>query len=155
MPEVSLPLWRAEVQPIPKGSHSGWRCRRGEASCTRSKPCPACLGARNRRKGLKKQREARKALGIKPNRFGDGNEENWSDALFATEVKAGKQAGPVVTFWRKCEAQIIVNQPDWGNQHKEPRVVVMPDGWPAGEGIVMVRLSSWRTIIVPALEQAS
>lgn len=120
-------------------------CVRG---CTK---CPKCRGARNRRSGLKKQREARKALGVAPNKFGDSNEENWADVLFANEVKAGAQVRPAATAWLRIETQVISNRPDHGGQHKPTRAVLMPDGW-GKDGLVMVRLSTWRDLIRPALE---
>lgn len=119
--------------------------------CVRGCPCPKARGRRNRRSGLSKQREARKALGVKPNKFGDSNEENWSDALFATEVKSGAQCRPVLTAWLKAEAQIIANQPDHGLQHKVSRVVWMPAGM--SDGLVTVRLSDYKALIRPALEE--
>jgi hypothetical protein len=108
------------------------------------------MGARNRRKGLSKQRTARKALGVKPsNKFGDANEENWQDSLFANEVKAGKQIQPAVTAWLRIEAQVISNQSDYGSLRKPTRAVLMPDGW--SDGLVMVKLSVWAELIAPAL----
>lgn len=113
--------------------------------------CKRCMGARNRRKGLNKQRTARKALGVKPsNKFGDANEENWQDSLFANEVKAGKQIQPAVTAWLKIEAQVLSNQSDFGSLRKPTRAVLMPDGW--SDGLVMVKLSVWAELVAPALE---
>jgi hypothetical protein len=114
--------------------------------------CPACRGKRNRQKGLAKQRTARKALGVAPShKFGDANEERWGDALFANEVKAGKQVGPAVTAWVRIEAQVMSNQTAVGANRKPTRAVLMPDDW-GDEGLVMVRLSTWRDIVRPALE---
>jgi hypothetical protein len=73
--------------------------------------CPKCRGKRNRQKGLAKQREARKALGVAPShKFGDANEENWQDPLFANEVKSGAQIKAAVTAWTRIEAQVMSNQ---------------------------------------------
>lgn len=49
--------------PKPKETRP-WVCRveHTEDACTRLKPCYACRGARNRRSGMRKQREARKAI---------------------------------------------------------------------------------------------
>lgn len=114
--------------------------------------CAACRGKRNRTKGLAKQRTARKALGVAPShKFGDANEERWGDALFANEVKSGKQIGPAVTAWVRIEAQVQSNQTAVGANRKPARAVLMPDGW-GDEGLVMVRLSTWRDIVRPALE---
>lgn len=144
---------RLKGQPDAPGS-SNWRCPKNDGACTRAKPCRPCLGARNRRKGLRKQREARKALGVAPsNKFGDANEERWGDHLFANEVKAGKQIGPAVTAWTRIEKQVRSNEPDVGGMHKPVRAVLMPDGWAKGEGIVMVRLSTWHELVLPALDE--
>lgn len=138
---------------LDKSTPGGWRCKHGNDPCTRAKPCRPCLGARNRRKGLRRQREARKALGVAPShKFGDANEENWGDALWANEVKAGKQIGPAVNAWSRIEQQVLSNEADHGSQRKPVRAVLMPDGWPSGEGLVVVRLSAWRELVRPALE---
>lgn len=115
--------------------------------------CHVCRGRRNRRSGLGKQREARKALGIAPNKFGDSNEERWADAHFANEVKSGKQCGPLLNWWRRVEAQVISNEADHGDRRRPVRAVAMPEGWPKGEGLVVVRLSTWREQIGPALDE--
>lgn len=121
--------------------------------CVRGCTCPRCRGRRNRRKGLQKQRDARKALGVKSQKFGDGNEESWSDNVFRNEVKAGAQIRPAVTAWSRIEAQVDANRPSFGDDGRPCRAVLMPDGWPKGEGLVMVRLSTWRQLIRPALDE--
>ncbi len=60
--------------------------------------CRVCMGRRNRRGGLAKQRVARKALGVGSSKFGDANEENWRDRYFANEVKSGKQCSVLVNW---------------------------------------------------------
>jgi hypothetical protein len=115
--------------------------------------CPSCTGRKNRAKGHRKQAVAQRALGVESGKFAHTHEENWSDELFATEVKAGGQTRTVETFWHRHEAQIIANRPDFGARHRASRIVAMPDGW--NDGIVMVRLSDWNTIIRPALEAAT
>jgi hypothetical protein len=112
---------------------------------------PVARGAANRRGGLKKQRQARKALGI-PATFGAANEERWDDQLFANEVKSGAQIRPAFTAWMRIEAQVIANEPDHGGLRKPTRAVLMPDGF-GGDGIVMVRLSTWQDVVRPALDQ--
>jgi hypothetical protein len=108
----------------------------------------AARGSTSRRKGLSKQRVARKALGVAPShKFGDANEENWCDPYFSTEVKSGAQVRTVFTFWNKCKAQIDSGQPDFGAQSKIPRVVAMPEG--TSDGIVLMRLSDWEKFIKP------
>lgn len=115
---------------------------------------PTARGKRNREKGLAKQRQARKRLGVAPShKFGDANEERWGDALFANEVKAGVQIQPAVNAWLRIERQVISNEPDHGGQHKPTRAVLMPDGW-GRDGLVMVRLSTWEELVAPALDAA-
>jgi hypothetical protein len=109
-------------------------------------------GARNRRKGLAKQRVARRRLGVRPShKFGDADEERWGDALFANEVKSGRQCDPVKNAWARAESQIRASEPDHGGQHKPARVTWMPEGW-GSDGLVAVRLSAWEQIVSPALE---
>ncbi len=87
-----------------------WVCKKDIETCTRTKPCPSCRGARNRRSGLKKQRMARKVLervtGVNATRFmqAGGNEENWRLPV-RVEVKSGVQCGPVWTKFAATEAQ--------------------------------------------------
>ena len=114
---------------------------------------PVSRGKRSRTKGLSKQRTARKRLGVAPsNKFGDGNEENWQDQLFANEVKAGKQIQPAVTAWLRIEAQVKSNEADFGSRRKPARAVLMPDDW-GNEGLVMMRLSAWEEIVAPAIAE--
>jgi hypothetical protein len=115
--------------------------------------CKRCMGKRNRSKGLTKQREARKRLGVAPShKFGDANEENWNDPIFANEVKSGAQIKPAVTAWTRIETQVKGNESDFGSRRKPCRAVLMPDNW-GKEGLVMLRLSTWEEIVRPALEQ--
>jgi len=108
-------------------------------------------GRNNRRKGLAKQRTARKRLGVAPsNKFGDGNEENWQDPHFANEIKSGKQIQAAVNAWMRIEAQVLSNDTAIGSRHKPARAVLMPDNW-GKEGIVMMRLSAWEEIVAPAM----
>lgn len=52
--------------------------------------CKRCMGARNRRGGLRKQRAAAKALGVPRSRMNPGNEEFFGGAL-RCEIKSGRQ----------------------------------------------------------------
>lgn len=113
---------------------------------------PVARGKRNRRHGMKKQRDARKRLGVAPShKFGDGNEERWNDVLFANEVKAGKQIQPAVTAWERIERQVRSNEADFGSRRKPCRAVLMPDDW-GKEGLVMMRLSTWESVVLPAMQ---
>lgn len=127
----------------------------GKDGKRRVKGCgdPVARGKRNRAKGLKKQRDARKRLGVAPShKFGDANEENWNDPLFANEVKAGAQIKAAVTAWLRIEAQVLSNESDFGSRRKPCRAVLMPDEW-GKEGLVMIRLSAWEELVAPALNE--
>jgi hypothetical protein len=114
---------------------------------------PVARGKRNRRSGLSKQRNARKRLGVAPShKFGDANEENWQDDLFANEVKSGKQIQPAVTAWERIEAQVQKNQVAFGSWRKPARAVLMPDGW-GKEGLVIMKLSAWEEVVLPAIKK--
>lgn len=140
--------------PGPEKADCGCGCGRygkpNKWGCVRGCDCRRCLGRRNRRKGLAKQRTARKALGVGSQKFGDANEENWSDDLFRNEVKAGKQVAPATNAWLKIERQVDSNRPDFGDDGRPCRATLMPDGW--SDGLVMVRLSTWERLIRPAMD---
>jgi len=142
--------------PGPSKSDCACGCGRyghpNKDGCVRGCTCRRCLGRRNRRKGLAKQNTARKALGVPASKFGDSNEERWQDERFATEVKSGKQCGPLVNWWRKVEAQVLANEADYGDRRRPVRAVAMPEG--QSDGLVVVRLSTWEQVIRPALEES-
>ncbi len=104
-----------QVTPIPKEARL-WECRKADEACTRKTPCASCRGARNRRSGMRKQREARKALeavtGKEAARFAGqlGNEEAWHGLPLRVEVKSGAIAGPVWTKYAAAEAQSNVSK---------------------------------------------
>ena len=101
--------------------------RKRPAGHIRGCDCAKCRGKRNRSKGLRKQTEARKALGVAPShKFGDANEENWKDNLFQNEVKAGAQIKAAVTAWNRIEAQVQSNQTAIGSLRKPCRAILMP-----------------------------
>ena len=113
---------------------------------------PTARGKNSRRKGLSKQRTARKRLGVAPsNKFGDANEENWQDTMFANEVKAGAQIQPAVNAWMRIEKQVRSNDVAVGSRNKPCRAILMPDDW-GKEGLVMIRLSTWEDLVRPAME---
>jgi hypothetical protein len=89
---------------------------------------------------LRKQRVARKRLGVQSGKFSDANEETWCDPIWATEVKSGRQVMPAVRAWERAVAQIEAGQVL--GRPRAPRVVLMPPGW-GDDGLVIVRLSDW------------
>lgn len=133
MPEVPPGFPKLDKQTRP------WACKADVASCTRTTPCPSCRGRRNRRKGSRKQNEARKALGIPNARFASqmGHEERWLGNVRA-EVKAGMQVKALATRFLACEAQSEAARPIGDTR---PFVAVfMPDGW-GSDGLFVCRLS--------------
>lgn len=75
----------------------------------RSCSCWSCVGARNRRKGKRSQREARKNLeavfgGAGPSAQVTGDEENWRMRV-RVEVKSGKQVEALTKRFLAAEAQ--------------------------------------------------
>lgn len=136
-----------EYGALKRAHRDGTRCVARKCKCKR------CQGTKSRRSGLRNQSVARKKLGVAPShKFGDANEENWHDPLFATEVKSGKQVGPVANWWARVAAQIDASQPDHGGQHKARRAVAMPEGW-GKRGLVVVELDEWERLVAPALAQ--
>lgn len=116
-------------------------------------PCKKCQGGRNRTAGLKKQRQAKKQLGVPKARFHgrDGNEENWRGA-FRIEVKSGKKVGAIATHYLNAETQSENNRAE--GDARPFAFVAMPEGM-GSEGLVTVRLSVWRDYLVPLIEEAS
>jgi len=114
--------------------------------------CVPCKNRRNHHKGKRKQNVARKRLGIPNQKFGVRHEEHFEDNVFGNEVKAGAQVGPVANFWMRTEKQVVQNQQAIGAMKRPARVVAMPDGW-GSDGIVLVRLSTWDTLVRPALDE--
>lgn len=133
--------------PKPKQTRP-WQCRRQEPTCTRVSPCRSCLGARNRRSGLRKQRAARKQLEqtfqTEAARFVGmlGNEEAWMLPV-RVEVKSGAQVRTVWTKFLLAEEQ--------SNAHRavgdlRPFVqVVMADH--TNDGLAVMRLSQLQQIL--------
>lgn len=142
-------LHRDEVQTFPKQGRV-WNCRKDDPACTYDKPCRSCLGRRNRRSGLAKQRVARKALGIPDAKVASvlSNEEGWRDPHFRDEVKSGAQTKPAATRFLAAEKQADANKAV--GDFRDFRHVLMPPDWGA-EGLVQVRLSVWTKVIRPAL----
>lgn len=137
--------------PRVKGETRPWVCMKEAPACTRTEPCRSCRGARVRREGLRKQRQAKKLLGVPANRFHgqDGAEENWRGS-FAHEVKSQGFAKPVATKFLLMEAQAKGNEAI-GNR-KPFLATFMPAGWGA-DGIVAMRLTEWNRHIVPLLDE--
>lgn len=124
----------------------------GQQCVARKCRCARCRGKQNRRSGLRKQSTARKALGVPGQKFGDANEERWSDNVFANEVKSGKQCGPLANWWLRVAAQVVANESDFGDRRRPVRAIAMPEGW-GKRGLVVVELATWETLVRPALEE--
>lgn len=126
-----------------------WKCRKEDEACTRSKPCNSCRGARSRRSGMKKQREARKAFevltGVDAARFAGqlGNEEAWTGLPIRVEVKSGSQVGPVWTKYALAETQAEAAR---AIGDARPFVfVAMPTGMT--DGLFVCRLSNLSAVV--------
>jgi hypothetical protein len=132
------PARQEEVVPRFKTGEPRTKKNGHEVGCT----CRPCLGARSRRKGLSKQRAARKALGVPPtrNRSQSSNEENWRHE-FRVECKAGQQVNAIATRFLLAEKQADQNKAE--GDPRRMMMVAMPDGW-GNEGLIVMRLSTWR-----------
>jgi hypothetical protein len=128
-----------------------WTCRANNDGCTYKTPCRSCLGRRNRRKGQKAQRMARKITGIPKAAFHGqlGNEENYRDPHFRWECKAGAQAGPVGTRFLASEKQADQNKAIGDMRYFAAQFV--PSGW-GGDCIVAMRGTVFNKYIRPALD---
>lgn len=143
-----------EVTPIPKETRP-WVCKKGVESCTRTKPCRSCLGARNRRSGMKKQRQARKALEVVTGKHAvqfvtaGGNEENWRLPVIC-EVKSGKQTDAVWSKYAAAEAQANANK---AQGDPRPTTVVFM-GTRTSDGLFVCRLSELGRVMEALVEMA-
>jgi hypothetical protein len=112
-------------------------------------PCYMCRGRRNRTQGKKKQRVARKALGIPGLSLGVDEEELWRGAV-RVEVKSGKaDTGPVDTRYRKSRAQSDASRAYGDN--RPFAAITMPPGM--SDGYATVRLSEVVEFAYAVIEQ--
>lgn len=108
---------------------------------------PSARGKRNRNKGDRKATKARRALGLAgPN---TRHEEHWRGA-FRVESKAGAQVEPIRTRFVKAEAQSFEGKA--AGDYRPFLMVAMPDGM-GDDGLVVCRLSTFRAVIVPLIEE--
>lgn len=136
-----------EVEPITKEEQVRrvWVCKAGTDGCLRTAPCRSCLGRRNRRQGLRKQRAVRKGLGIPSARFAARNsdEENWSGAL-RVEAKSGQQVVAMAARYLAAERQSEASR---AIGDVRPFVFcAMPTQW-GGDGLFVCRLSQVREVV--------
>jgi hypothetical protein len=126
-----------------------WTCKKDDEACTRQQPCASCLGARNRRKGMRKQREARKTLETtfqaEAAKFiGQlGNEEAWHGLPIRVEVKSGAQVRPIWTRFIVAEEQSQRSRAIGDN--KPFLMVAMADH--TTDGLAIVRLSQLAALL--------
>lgn len=127
-----------------------WACKWDNVLCERRKPCPRCLGARNRRKGLKKQRTVARELkdlsGAPVGRFSSqtGNEENWRGP-FRVEVKAGAQVRGIVTRYLEARAQSEASRAT--GDGRPFAMGAVPDGWPEGEFLWLIHSADLPAVV--------
>jgi hypothetical protein len=112
--------------------------------------CAVCRNGQNRKQGMAAQRKARKTMGVPGSHMEAtlGNEENWRHPLFRMEVKAGAQVQPILTRYLAAETQAEVSK-----AIGDPRplvLIAMPDDF--GDGLVVLRSSTWATLVAPFLE---
>lgn len=134
MSEYDLPLQGPRRGDCACGCGLWGTLRRRPLDHVRLCKCKQCQGKRNRSKGDRKAREARKQLGI-----GGANtrhEELWGGDI-RVEVKAGAQIQNVFNAFLKCEQQSENHRPigDW----RPFAMIAMPDG--TKDGLVIMRLS--------------
>lgn len=93
----------AQLARSPGGASKCARTGTPKRSCT----CPSCRGRRNKGKGQRKQREVRKILNLRPEKWRGrtGNEETWVASNLRFEVKAGAQVQPVATRYVAARQQ--------------------------------------------------
>jgi hypothetical protein len=126
-----------------------WNCKKGVTTCTREAPCSSCRGRRNRQSGMRKQRDARKALeqltGAEAARFVGqlGNEESWAGLPLRVEVKSGAQVSPIWTRYAAAEAQSENNR---ALGDVKPFVMVAM-GTRTSDGLVVFRLSQFANVV--------
>lgn len=144
----------AEVPPgFPKRKEDQarpWACSKENEDCTRTSPCPSCLGRRNRARGRRKQRLAQRGIGIPLTRFhtNNGAEENWQ-GLVRAEVKSGKQVQSLAARYLAAEAQ---SEAARAIGDTRPFIfLAMPLGW-GSDGIVAYRVSKAGEVLNALLE---
>jgi hypothetical protein len=129
-----------------------WKCRKDDEACTRTKPCPSCRGARNRRKGKRGQGFNRRALedlcDVKASWAGKlANEETADHLPVRYENKAGK-AGGANTIARHYLAAEAQSEAARAIGDTRPFIASFsPDGM--SDGLIVVRTS-----VLPAFVQA-
>jgi hypothetical protein len=148
-----LPLPGPEKVDCPDGCGKfGRPTRNGHVQGCRGpegQPCWSCIGRRNRSQGKKKQRQARKALGIPGLSLGVDEEELWRGAV-RVEVKSGKaDTGPIDKRYRKSRAQSDASRAYGDN--RPFAAITMPPGM--SDGYATVRLSEVVEFAYAVIEQ--
>lgn len=111
---------------------------------------PKCRGARNRRKGQRKQREVRKALALRDEKWAGrtGNEETWNASNLRFEVKAGKQVQPVATRYVAARAQADAARAV--GDFRPFVFVAAPDG---SQPLIVVRADELQAVVAAFIEE--
>lgn len=126
------------------------RCPR-TGDLKRSCKCRPCLGSRNRRKGQVGQRVARKALGLRNERWSGrhANEEVWTSALRVEVKTGGNMANPIQLRYDQMR-----DQSDASKAEGDPRpfaAVIKADGH--SDVIVMFKGSDLPDAVGALLEE--
>lgn len=130
----------------PGGNQRCPRTGRGKRVCD----CASCVGRRSQKKGKLAQRETRKALRLKPQRWSSSlaNEETWTAAHVRVEVKAGAQVKPIATRYVAAR-----NQSDGAKAVGDPRpfmFLAVPDG---SQALVVIRVDDLESVVAALLEE--
>lgn len=138
----------AQLSRSPGGNR--WCEETGMRVLKRACQGPKCRGARSRRKGLRKQREVRKALGLKDERWRSriANEETWTASNLRFEVKAGKQVEPIATRYVAAR-----NQSDAAKFIGDARpfvFVACPDG---SQPLILIRADDLPAVVAAFVEE--
>lgn len=138
----------AQLSRSPGGNR--WCEETGQRVLKRSCTGPKCRGARNRRKGQRKQREVRKVLNLKPEKWAGrtGNEETWNASNLRFEVKSGKQVEPVATRYVKAR-----NQADAARAVGDTRPFVFVAAPDSTTPLLVVRADELESVVAAFIEE--
>lgn len=133
-----------EYGTLKKPNAKGVRC------VARKCKCVSCRNRNNRKRGLKKQKQAAMALGLVTGKFAPSDEEAFAGAL-RFECKATKrEAGPVWTAFQNVEAQSEAARPI--GDHRPFVAAFMPPG-EGRDGLVVCRMSVLNEVAAAIVEQ--
>lgn len=133
-----LPTCTVHGLPLKSGHVRGCACRR-------------CIGGRNRRQGVSRQRRFTKTAGIvqAKHRSQMGNEESFNDP-WRWEIKSGKQVDPILTRFLLARDQSEASRAIGDNR---PFAMGVEPTEQRNPSLVIVTAEDWRRHIVPLIEE--